>query len=37
MALNTRPFFNESDSRFKLFHELMARKVRNILLVSHPL
>ena len=36
MALNTRPFFNESDSRFKLFHELMARKVRNILLVSTP-
>ena len=36
MALNTKPFFNESDSRFKLFHELMARKVRNILLVSTP-
>jgi CheY-like chemotaxis protein len=36
MALNTRPFFNESDSRFKLFHELMARKVRHILLVSTP-
>ncbi|MBR9985205.1 MAG: phosphoenolpyruvate synthase/pyruvate phosphate dikinase [Desulfosarcina sp.] len=36
MALNTRPFFHESDSRFKLFHELMARKVRHILLVSTP-
>ncbi|MBC2743838.1 MAG: hypothetical protein HGJ93_12525 [Desulfosarcina sp.] len=36
MALNTEPFFNEADSRFKLFHELMARKVRNILLVSTP-
>jgi hypothetical protein len=36
MALNTNPFLNESDSRFKLFHELMACKVRNILLVSTP-
>ncbi len=36
MALNTKPFLNESDSRFKIFHELMARKVRNILLVSTP-
>ncbi len=36
MAFNTRPFPNESDSRFKLFHELMARKVRHILLVSTP-
>jgi CheY-like chemotaxis protein len=36
MALNTKPFVNQSDSRFKLFHELMARKVRNILLVSTP-
>ena len=36
MALNTKPFFNETDSRFKLFHELMARKVRHILLVSTP-
>jgi hypothetical protein len=36
MALNTKPFFNESDFRFKLFHELMARKVRHILLVSTP-
>ena len=36
MELNTKPFLNESDSRFKLFHELMARKVRNILLVSTP-
>jgi hypothetical protein len=36
MPLNTRAFFDESDSRFKLFHELMARKVRNLLLVSTP-
>jgi CheY-like chemotaxis protein len=36
MALNTKPFVDESDSRFKLFHELMARKVRHILLVSTP-
>jgi hypothetical protein len=36
MALNIRPFLNEFDSRFKLFHELMACKVRNILLVSTP-
>lgn len=36
MALNTKLFFNGSDSRFKIFHELMARKVRNILLVSTP-
>ena len=36
MALNTKPFVNESDTRFKLFHELMAKKIRNILLVSTP-
>ena len=36
MALNTKPFVNQSDFRFKLFHELMAKKVRNILLVSTP-
>jgi CheY-like chemotaxis protein len=36
MALNTKPFYSESDSRFKLFHELMGRKVRHILLVSTP-
>jgi len=36
MALITKPFFSESNSRFKLFHELMARKVRHILLVSTP-
>jgi CheY-like chemotaxis protein len=36
MGLNTKPFFSESDSRFKLFHDLMARKVRHILLVSTP-
>jgi hypothetical protein len=36
MVLNTKPLLNEFDSRFKLFHELMACKVRNILLVSTP-
>ncbi len=36
MASNTKPFFNEPSSRFKLFHELMAYKVRHILLVSTP-
>ncbi len=36
MALNTKPFFNEPSSRFKLFHELMAHKVGHILLVSTP-
>ena len=34
--MTTKPFSNESDSRFKLFHELMGCKVRNILLVSTP-
>lgn len=36
MVSNTQPFYSESDSRFKLFHELMARKVGRILLVSTP-
>ncbi|BBO80643.1 phosphoenolpyruvate synthase [Desulfosarcina ovata subsp. sediminis] len=36
MALTKKPYFNDSDSRFKLFHELMARKVSDILLVSTP-
>ncbi len=36
MTLNVKSIFNESDTRFKLFHELMARKVRHILLVSTP-
>ncbi len=36
MALNTKAFFAVSDRRFKRFHELMARKVRHILLVSTP-
>ena len=34
--MTIKPSVNESESRFKLFHELMARKVRNILLVSTP-
>lgn len=29
-------FIQATDSRFKIFHELMARKVRDILLVSTP-
>jgi len=36
MVLRTKSFYSESDSRFKLFHELMARKVGHILLVSTP-
>ncbi len=36
MALNAQLFFNETDSRFKRFHELMKHKVRQILLVSTP-
>ncbi len=36
MAWDTHPFFTESDSRFKRFHELMARKVNHILLISTP-
>ncbi|PID40860.1 MAG: hypothetical protein CR984_01040 [Proteobacteria bacterium] len=36
MVLNTKPFINASDLRFKLFHELMGRRVLNIMLVSTP-
>ncbi len=36
MALNVNPFSTELDTRFKLFHELMQWKVRDILLVSTP-
>jgi len=36
MVLSTKLFYSESDSRFKLFHELMARKIGHILLVSTP-
>jgi hypothetical protein len=36
MNMSHAPFKNEADSRFKLFHELMKWKVRDILLVSTP-
>ena len=36
MILSTKSFYSESDSRFKLFHELMARKIGHVLLVSTP-
>ncbi len=36
MALEIESFAEDFDPRFKLFHELMARKVRDILLVSTP-
>jgi hypothetical protein len=36
MAANIKSLLNEPDARFKRFHELMARKVRHILLVSTP-
>jgi CheY-like chemotaxis protein len=36
MALEIESFAEEFDPRFKIFHELMARKVRDILLVSTP-
>ncbi len=36
MKLAIDPFSTEFDTRFKLFHELMNRKVRDILLVSTP-
>lgn len=34
MTLNIRHFAEEHDPRFQVFHELMARKVKDILLVS---
>ncbi|MGD8471224.1 MAG: PEP/pyruvate-binding domain-containing protein, partial [Desulfobacteraceae bacterium] len=36
MALEIESFSEDFDPRFKIFHELMARKVRDILLVSTP-
>ena len=36
MALEIESFAEDFDLRFKIFHELMARKVRDILLVSTP-
>jgi CheY-like chemotaxis protein len=36
MTLEIESFAEDFDPRFKIFHELMARKVRDILLVSTP-
>jgi CheY-like chemotaxis protein len=36
MVLEIESFAEEFDPRFKIFHELMARKIRDILLVSTP-
>jgi CheY-like chemotaxis protein len=36
MALDIESFSNDFDPSFKIFHELMAKKVRDILLVSTP-
>ena len=36
MALEIESFSKDFDPRFKIFHELMARKVRDVLLVSTP-
>jgi CheY-like chemotaxis protein len=36
MALDIESFSNDFDPSFKIFHELMAKKVREILLVSTP-
>jgi CheY-like chemotaxis protein len=36
MALEIESFGKDFDPRFKIFHELMARKVRDVLLVSTP-
>jgi hypothetical protein len=36
MALEIESFREDFDPRFKIFHELMARKVRDVLLVSTP-
>ena len=37
MTLEIESFSDEYDPSFKIFHELMARKVRDILLVSTPI
>ena len=36
MTLPIESFAQDFDPKFKVFHELMARKVRDILLVSAP-
>ena len=36
MAIEIESFSEDFDPRFKIFHELMARKVRDVLLVSTP-
>jgi hypothetical protein len=36
VALEIDPFSKDFDSRFKIFHDLMAKKVKEILLVSTP-
>jgi CheY-like chemotaxis protein len=36
MALEIESFAEDFDPRFKIFHELMARKIRDVLLVSTP-
>ena len=36
MTLEIESFAEDFDPRFKIFHELMAKKVRDILLVSTP-
>ncbi len=36
MTLEIESFAEDFDPRFKIFHELMARKVRDVLLVSTP-
>jgi len=36
VALDIGTLINDFDARFKLFHELMAKKVRDVLLVSTP-
>jgi CheY-like chemotaxis protein len=36
MVLEIESFAEDFDPRFKIFHELMARKIRDILLVSTP-
>ena len=36
MTLDIESFAEDFDPRFKVFHELMAKKVRDILLVSTP-
>lgn len=35
-AMNKKPQVKEFDPRFKIFHELMGRKIRDVLLLSSP-